>query len=337
MSNKPSRAWCFTWPNPPNDSDSTLSLFASLPEFRYVVFQYEISESGLHHYQGYLELNKPSRRTAFNEYLGTGLHWEPRRGTADQAIEYATKEATRFQGPFTAGTRRGAGQGKRTDLQEAIEIFQEGGFTALREQKPSTYIRYIKGFREYALHTAQPVERRPPEVWLLFGPPGCGKTRTFHEAEHPSKISIPTGGGCWVDGYEDHEAVLFDDFAGRMSNWRLDTLLQALDRWPVNLPVKGGHVRWVPKHIYITTNIHPREWYDWTNREQQYPALVRRVTRVLWWKYGDELANVVDPDQYEWDRFWKGREAAQAVLDLQETAQTGRVVSRAPTLDYYDW
>lgn len=62
--------------------------------------------------------------------------------------------------------------------------------------------------------------------------------------------------------------------------------------------------------IYITTNIHPRQWYDWSTREQQYPALIRRFTMVFWWKQsGTESTLIPRPDvdntdEELWKHFW---------------------------------
>jgi hypothetical protein len=46
--------------------------------------------------------------------------------------------------------------------------------------------------------------------------------------------------------------------------------------------VKGGMVFLTAvKYIFITTNIHPVLWYNWTKREQQYFAVTRRIHRVF--------------------------------------------------------
>lgn len=42
------------------------------------------------------------------------------------------------------------------------------------------------------------------------------------------------------------------------------------------MPVKGTHCWFNPEVIYITTNLHPRDWYKWTGREEQEVALRER-------------------------------------------------------------
>jgi len=84
--------------------------------------------------------------------------------------------------------------------------------------------------------------------------------------------------------------VLIDDFSGAASHIRLQNLLRITDRYPMSVPVKGGFVNWAAQRIYITTNIHPRAWYDWSTREEQYTALVRRFTTVVYFGAPSEAA-----------------------------------------------
>lgn len=71
--------------------------FVKAGHLRGIIFQLEIAPtSGQHHFQGYLELPKPQRISALHKlFEGHALHYEDRRGTRDQAVEYSTKEDTR--------------------------------------------------------------------------------------------------------------------------------------------------------------------------------------------------------------------------------------------------
>ncbi len=99
----------------------------------------------------------------------------------------------------------------------------------------------------------------------------------------------------WFDGYDNEPNVLFDDFAGRMSKMPLTLLLQILDRYARQVEVKGSFVWWMPTNIAITSNFHPREWYDWTNREESYNALCRRIHQVTEF-CEDEVKEYTDDD-----------------------------------------
>jgi hypothetical protein len=61
---------------------------------------------------------------------------------------------------------------------------------------------------------------------------------------------------------------------------KLCDILVLLDRYPCKLETKGGHVDRRCKTLIVTTNIHPRDWYDYTNRETQYNALARRFSCI---------------------------------------------------------
>ncbi len=60
----------------------------------------------------------------------------------------------------------------------------------------------------------------------------------------------------------------------------LSDLLNYLDRYTVQFPVKGSFVERSCSTIIVTTNIHPQQWYDYKNRESHYKAIARRFTRI---------------------------------------------------------
>ena len=122
-----------------------------------------------------------------------------------------------------------------------------------------------------------------PEVNLLYGPAGCGKTWKCTELSDDLWMT-PVTDGLWFDGYDGQDDALLDDFSGKFSKMSLTNLLRVLDRYVVQVPIKGGFVQFAPKRIFITTNIHPRDWYDYSERETQYAAVKRRFTRVDTWR-----------------------------------------------------
>lgn len=182
-------------------------------------------------------------------------------------------------------------QGKRTDLLEAYDILAMGqSMYDVLQKQPSAVIRYSKGLRYAQSLLLSRRQRVPPSIVLLYGPTGCGKTRYAHDQHPPHELwSAPISGKTiWYDGYEQQPAALIDDFAGARSYYTLTNLLRLLDRYPLRVPYKGGYAPFLAETIYLTTNIHPIYWYDWTNRREQYLALVRRFTSVLWWKSGEQ-------------------------------------------------
>lgn len=87
--------------------------------------------------------------------------------------------------------------------------------------------------------------------------------------------ALNTPGMRFFDGYADHESVLIDDFEPKNCPFRW--LLQLLDIYPLDVEVKGGSTRWIPKKIYITHEKHPREWYAGQGDVRQ---LLRRITEI---------------------------------------------------------
>lgn len=80
----------------------------------------------------------------------------------------------------------------------------------------------------------------------------------------------------WFDGYLNQPIVIVDDFRGE---YPLPLLLKLLDRYPMQVPIKGGFVNWCPKKVYITSNIRPDIWYQ-DSDSASVAALLRRFERV---------------------------------------------------------
>lgn len=294
---------CFTLNNPGLEDEVYLERWSAIPNVKYLVFQRERGENGTIHLQGYIELSKPKHFNALKRAIDPAAHLERRRGTPQQASEYCQKEDTRIAGPYVYGEPGWRNSGKRTDLEQAIETLKSGGLKRVRDEHPGTYVRYHRGLASLANATLAD-RHTPPNVHLLYGEPGCGKTRYFYD-NYPEgdRTSLAAGGGNWFDGYDGEAAVLLDDFSGRMSKWPLDLLLRMLDRYAIRVPIKGGFVKWSPDHIIITSNYHPSQWYDWTERRPQWKALSRRITKVS--TFDDEGRSEFGPNTPDWETFWE--------------------------------
>lgn len=304
----PAKHWCFTLNNPRYTSDQMLSAFEDW-ELQYGVFQYEVSASGTPHFQGYLEFKNRTRLTAISRLkCAERMHFEKRRGTRNEARDYAMKRDTRTRGPFEYGEWQEAAQGRRSDLANVCDMLQTGSsLVEVAVAQPTTYVRYHRGLQH--LVNIQPRQRQDaPDVTLLIGPPGCGKTRSVRDTEPYDQLwcSPPSAGMKWYDEYQNQEAALFDDFDGKASQVPLSTVLQILDRYAIRVPVKGGFTWWLPKRVYVTTNVHPRNWYDWSTRECQYGALSRRFTHVITWSFEEVEPEplLLTPGHLRWADFW---------------------------------
>lgn len=277
----PSKHYCFTLNNPPLPDQEYQRLFDD-PLFSYACFQREIGANGTPHLQGYFEVTKRMRITGLKkiDFLKTA-HFEKRRGTRQEARDYCSKDDTRA--PDAAFWEKGAlpvAQGKRSDLHDALAFLSNHRLSELATEFPAVYVKYHRGLA--ALANAVATWRdTAPEVHLLYGDPGSGKTRFAYESSSPSDLWVsPLGKSGWFDGYEGQPDVLIDDFAGRMSHTSLTDLLRILDRYTLQVPVKGGFVYFNPARIFVTTNYLPESWYDWATRGPQRRALARRFTHL---------------------------------------------------------
>lgn len=276
---------CFTLNNPTETGTAFLARIVKELPVSYVIFQRELAPgTGTPHFQGYLELSRQVRAKTVHSALNKA-HCEPRKGTPEQAANYC-KDRTKSLAPGDSGPWEHGSlskQGKRNDVRHAVQLASEGGIAKLIQEFPEGYVKYRSGINDYLSHQHRTTERKPLKVTLCIGPTGTGKTHKAWNSAGGRPIKIP-GSLQWFDNYSGDPKVLFDEFDGARSKTELGMLLNCLDKYPLRLPIKGSHTFADWEEVWITTNFHIRDWYDWTKREAQYRALLRRIDRVyLWW------------------------------------------------------
>ena len=139
-----SKFWMFTINNY-TDDDKPLEWPCS-----YVIYQKEKGASGTPHLQGYVEFLTNKRLSAVRKICSTA-HWETRKGTQQQAIDYCTKkDDTYVDGPWDEGDRKENKQGQRTDLELACAAAAQGGVQAVMNQHPTAYVKYHAGLEKVA-------------------------------------------------------------------------------------------------------------------------------------------------------------------------------------------
>ncbi len=291
----------FTWNNPDGHLDFVED------KMDYLVYQEEIGDSGTYHFQGYCEFKKQISMAPAKELLGGAtVHLERRRGSQEQAIAYAKKEATRIDGPFEFGEPRC--QGKRVDLEAFKDAVMSGQKRRdLLDDHFGIMARYPKYYDTLTmLNRPERQDGKQLVVTLLIGDTGLGKTRSVMEkfGIDPDFWRQPLNNGTmWYDTYDGHGKVLLDDFAGAASHISLCSLLQLLDRYPILVPTKGSHTWWLPDEVFVTSNVLPKDWYKWENRGEQYKALARRFHRVILYyvPLSDSDCGYVEQDPVWWE------------------------------------
>ena len=256
----------------------------------YAVWQREsCPTSGRLHWQGYVEFTSKKRIKSVQDAIGDPkAHCELRKGTADQATAYCSKEETRVPGtqPTVHGTR---GEETGSQVQLVGKRIREGAsYSDICDEQPTAIMRYDKGIRALIADRdgRRPLTYRALRVVILTGSPGCGKTRwAFERANdkyegHAHFKPYAEGQASWWDGYNGQRLLIIDDFEGQAPMQELLTLLGGYghnQQWPI----KGSFIRLDNlEEVIITSNTQPDKWYP-RLPPVKTQALYRRFTKVM--------------------------------------------------------
>jgi len=159
------------------------------PISTYYVFQQEVTpDTGRVHLQGYVVLLRKTRLTTL--YRKFAAHFEIRRGTHQQALDYCTKDETRRPNtvPITYGTFEG-GAGRRNDI-AAFRDAVEGGRTnwQLLHEHPTEMAKFPRFLQLVRTETLQ--QRLLAELPEFVPRPGWQSSlvRTLAQAPHPRTV-----------------------------------------------------------------------------------------------------------------------------------------------------
>jgi len=267
--NKKNKTWVFTINNYelPNDIDT---IRAWLPECTRVVVSREVGEGGTPHLQGAIRFRQAKRLSALKKLHGRA-HWEG--AVSGDPFTYCCKADSIIEINHTDNK-----QGRRTDLEELCDFMREKKRSRkeIADAHPTAVAKFSKGIVTLMQWQIEPRKftDEPPEVYWRWGPTGTGKSYGVHVKE--TDLWVSNENLKWFDGYEGQEAVLIEEFRKETSeyNW----LLRLTDRYPLQVPVKGGYVHWVPKRVYITSDRPPTEM--WPEEGGRIDQLIRRIKEI---------------------------------------------------------
>ena len=182
---------------------------------KYICGQLERGEdTGRLHLQFMVQFDRSKRLNGVRAAISEQAHWEPVHGSTVQCKAYVTKEATRVAGPWEYGALAAAG--KRRGLDEAVDSVKAGvPLHEVAAEYSLAWVSHGKGLTSLRQMLKLDADRRSfgpagPEVWVLWGPSGTGKSRwvaaTWPDAFWKSPESK------WWDGYSGQETVVLDDF-----------------------------------------------------------------------------------------------------------------------------
>jgi len=227
--------------------------------------QLERGEGGFLHWQLLLHSGKNARGPKIAS-LFQESHVELSRSAA--ASEYVWKEETRVPNTQFELGKLPFKRNCATDWDAIRQAAVEG----LLESVPSdVYVRCYNQLRRIGSDHLRPVAMERA-CTVLWGRTGTGKSRAAWEAAGMEAYPKNPRSKFW-DGYKNHRHVVMDEFRGGID---IAYLLIWLDRYPVIVEVKGSSVVLRATHIWITSNMDPRNWYPEVDQETR-DALLRRL------------------------------------------------------------
>lgn len=261
--NSPSKSWVYTLNN---YTENDCAALKALTVIRHRCCK---EEGSTPHLQGAVTFERSYRLTQLKK-LFPAAHWEVSK----------TKDPENYciKGEIIIDTNNSK-QGNRTDLSLGCELVCKEGNRALALKYPSTFVKYHKGLSLLKNILDEGNDWFETKTIIYWGESGSGKSRKVRKYCKDNNLRLynvpePINGSIWFDNYDDHEAILLDDFYGWI---KYHTLLQVCDGYAMQMPVKGCFVQRKWTHVFITSNKPPNEWYP--SRDEMV-AFDRRVSTI---------------------------------------------------------
>lgn len=255
---KKHKSWVFTLNN--YTEQQCVQVKAWEPDVSRMTVSKEVGESGTRHLQGAVTFKVGYRFSAIKKLMPTA-HWAVMFAES-AAFLYCAKADSELL--ICVDNRS---QGRRSDLKEAIETLKKDGYKAVAKDHGSAFIRYHRGFKELERELDRGDGQWRPgmarRVVYIWGKPRTGKSRQvlgqYTSSKEIWKCPTLLQGG-FFQGYNGQDTVIFDDIRG--STLAFGRLLNLLDRYPEEVPIKGGSEKWICSTIYLTSIYHWSKLYS---------------------------------------------------------------------------
>lgn len=243
------RAFCFTLNN---YTDEDIARIKNLGNYRYVVYGKEVGESGTPHLQGFIYYySNRSLRALIRDI--PRAHFELKRGTFTQAIEYCKKDGDFVEvgsKPFDQHEKGDKSKEKWSAIMEKAKVGDEKW---LLEQYPDVYFKHLGCFRSHRvfdLTTMDYSDAETPHEWW-YGDTGTGKSRMLDSA-YPD--AYPKNVSKWWCSYKGEETVHIEEWPLGLGDIMVHHLKKWVDRYKFLAEYKGGSFVIRPKKIIVTSN-----------------------------------------------------------------------------------
>lgn len=256
MAKRPhSKYWCFT-------------LYSdvcpwTLDNCSYCIYGRETCpDTGRKHLQGFVAFNKSVRLSGIKKVDPEG-HYEMKRGTVAQAIEYCKKDGDFVEIGDVPSDDSGVA------IRTCIAYAKEGNMDAVEELSPALYLRYKRTFEGLCKFNI-PLLTEPTGYWIV-GPPGSSKDSNVLKLDPAPYVKSLNK---WWDGYVGQKYVLISDVDRVSAAWIGPFLKIWADMHSFNAEVKGSVLRIRPERVYVTSNYTFHRLFG--GDESLYKALKRR-------------------------------------------------------------
>jgi hypothetical protein len=256
--------WMLTIPEEDFD-DQTFEL---TEETRYVKGQLEQGDGGFRHYQILVIFKRKQSLVGVKRNFGDRAHCELSRSSASN--DYVWKEDTRIGEPFEFG----ALPFHRNEPKDWDAIWESAKEGKVEEIPADVRIQHYRSIVQIAARYCNP-QAMERVCHVFVGRTGTGKSRRAWDEAGILAYPKDPRSKFW-DGYRDQEHVVMDEFRGDIA---LSHVLRWLDRYPCLVEIKGSSTCLVAKKVWITSNLHPRDWYPMAD-QQTVDALFRRLQIV---------------------------------------------------------
>ncbi|UJO02140.1 Rep [Ninurtavirus momolo] len=226
-------------------------------------------ETGYVHWQICCAFKVKKSLAQVKEIFGIACHAELSRSEA--AGDYVWKEQTRVPNTQFEFGAKPFNRSSRSDWESIWNMAKSGNFDAIEAQ---VRICHYRSLRAICADFARPIGMERT-CFVFWGATGTGKSRRAWEEATLDGYSKDPLSKFWC-GYSGQENVVIDEFRGGIS---ISHLLRWLDRYPVNVEVKGSSVPLCAKRFWITSNLPPSSWYPDLDYAT-FAALERRLTVI---------------------------------------------------------
>lgn len=260
---------------------------------------YCISAEGLHHVHMVLEDVKAMRFTAIKKSYALGMHFEPTKGSKDQAEDYINKrgkfeeKGEKIVCSVLHGEIKGA-QGSRRDLSILEELLEQGYTPSQIMDMSFSYRRYEKLIRDayFSKRIKETPFLRDVNVIWHVGESGSGKSYTAQQL-------VTSYGEDYMYFVTDYESGFMDKYCGEpvlfldeyRGQFKYSTLLTMIQGYKTQIHARYANAVALWSEVHITSVKTPDLVYETLiddERERNidtFEQLRRRISTIIYhWK-----------------------------------------------------